>query len=118
MTSTNIAKILNCYPKKGRCWLVRMRIWWSGIRKSKTITAGSQQSAIDYNVFEGHEVKGLALPRHVAGGRGRWRDQDAGWATRRSGDEHVFIRAPDAKNRCSTSGERTAFGDGSDYLSN
>lgn len=27
--------------------------------KSKTIAAGSQQSAIDYNVFEGHEVKGL-----------------------------------------------------------
>jgi dihydropyrimidinase len=27
--------------------------------KSKTITAGSQQSAIDYNVFEGKEVKGL-----------------------------------------------------------
>jgi dihydropyrimidinase len=38
---------------------------------SKTITAGSQQSAIDYNVFEGKEVKGL--PRFTltawAGGR-------------------------------------------------
>jgi hypothetical protein len=30
-----------------------------GPEKSKTITAGSQQSAIDYNVFEGKEVTGL-----------------------------------------------------------
>jgi dihydropyrimidinase len=29
----------------------------------KTISAGSQQSAIDYNVFEGQRVKGL--PRYV-----------------------------------------------------
>jgi dihydropyrimidinase len=27
--------------------------------KEKTISANSQQSAIDYNVFEGHKVKGL-----------------------------------------------------------
>ena len=27
--------------------------------KEKVITAGAQQSAIDYNVFEGHKVKGL-----------------------------------------------------------
>ena len=31
--------------------------------KEKTITAGAQQSAIDYNVFEGQHVKGL--PRYV-----------------------------------------------------
>ena len=31
--------------------------------KEKTITAGSQQSAIDYNVFEGKHVKGL--PRYT-----------------------------------------------------
>jgi dihydropyrimidinase len=31
--------------------------------KEKTITADSQQSAIDYNVFEGQHVKGL--PRFV-----------------------------------------------------
>jgi dihydropyrimidinase len=28
-------------------------------KKEKTITAGSQQSSIDYNVFEGKEVTGL-----------------------------------------------------------
>ena len=31
--------------------------------KEKTITAASQVSAIDYNVFEGHKVKGL--PRYT-----------------------------------------------------
>jgi dihydropyrimidinase len=31
--------------------------------KEKTITAATQQSAIDYNVFEGHRVKGL--PRYT-----------------------------------------------------
>ena len=37
-----------------------MPISWSwDPEKEKTITAGAQQSAIDYNVFEGHKVKGL-----------------------------------------------------------
>ena len=31
--------------------------------KEKTISAGNQQSAIDYNVFEGKKVKGL--PRYT-----------------------------------------------------
>jgi len=37
-------------------------------KASKTITAEHQQSAIDYNVFEGHEVTGL--PRYTIS-RGR-----------------------------------------------
>lgn len=60
VTSTNIAKILNCYPKKGAVLLgadADLVVW--DPKKSKTITAGSQQSAIDYNVFEGKEVTGL-----------------------------------------------------------
>jgi dihydropyrimidinase len=64
VTSTNIAKILNCYPKKGAVLVgadADLVVW--DPEKSKTITAGSQQSAIDYNVFEGHEVKGL--PRYT-----------------------------------------------------
>lgn len=64
VTSTNIAKILNMYPKKGA--IVEgadadLIVW--DPEKSKTITASKQQSAIDYNVFEGFEVKGL--PRFV-----------------------------------------------------
>ncbi|MFY0634812.1 MAG: dihydropyrimidinase [Vannielia sp.] len=60
VTSTNIAKILNCYPKKGAILVgadADIVVW--DPKKEKTITAGSQQSSIDYNVFEGQHVKGL-----------------------------------------------------------
>ncbi len=64
VTSSNIAKILNIYPKKGA--IVEgadadLVIW--DPEKEKTITAKKQQSAIDYNVFEGKKVKGL--PRYT-----------------------------------------------------
>ena len=64
MTSTNIAKILGLYPKKGAVLVGADAdlIVWDPARK-KTITAKSQQSVIDYNVFEGFEVTGL--PRFV-----------------------------------------------------
>ena len=60
VTSTNIAKILNCYPKKGAILVgadADIVVWDPA--KEKTITASAQQSAIDYNVFEGQKVKGL-----------------------------------------------------------
>ena len=64
VTSTNIAKILNCYPKKGAILVdADADILVLDPEKEKTITAASQQSAIDYNVFEGQHVKGL--PRYV-----------------------------------------------------
>ncbi len=59
VTSTNIAKILNCYPKKGAILVgadADIVVWDPA--KEKTIAAATQQSAIDYNVFEGHKVKG------------------------------------------------------------
>lgn len=60
-TSSNIAKILNIYPKKGA--LVPgadadIVVWDPKI--SKTISANSQKSIIDYNVFEGKEVTAQA----------------------------------------------------------
>ena len=60
VTSTNIAKILNVYPRKGAILEGADAdiVVWDPTR-SKTIGAASQQSAIDYNVFEGIEVTGL-----------------------------------------------------------
>ena len=61
VTSTNIAKILNVYPKKGA--LVEgadadVVVWDPKIKK--TISATTQKSIIDYNVFEGIEVSAQA----------------------------------------------------------
>ncbi|WP_417674693.1 dihydropyrimidinase [Roseibium sp.] len=64
VTSTNIAKILNIYPKKGAILVgadADIIVW--DPEKEKTISAANQESAIDYNVFEGQQVKGL--PRYT-----------------------------------------------------
>ncbi|MCC6304564.1 MAG: dihydropyrimidinase [Rhodobacteraceae bacterium] len=59
-TSTTIARILNLYPQKGavRVGADADLVVWDPARE-KTIAAATQQSAIDYNVFEGMRVKGL-----------------------------------------------------------
>jgi len=64
VTSTNIAKILNMYPRKGAVVEgadADIVVW--DPKKTKKISASGQQSVIDYNVFEGVEVTGL--PRFV-----------------------------------------------------
>ncbi|MEO1001133.1 MAG: dihydropyrimidinase, partial [Pseudomonadota bacterium] len=63
-TATNIARILNVYPKKGAILPgsdADIVVW--DPKRGKTISAATQASAIDYNVFEGHEV--TALPRYT-----------------------------------------------------
>ena len=69
LTSTNSAKILNLYPRKGAIAVGSEAdiVVWDPAR-SKTITAANQVSAIDYNVFEGIAVTGL--PRYTIS-RGR-----------------------------------------------
>jgi len=60
VTSTNTARILNIHPKKGAILPgsdADLVIWDPAA--TKTIRADAQQSAIDYNVFEGIEVTGL-----------------------------------------------------------
>jgi dihydropyrimidinase len=64
VTSTNIAQILNIYPQKGAILVgsdADIVVWDPKI--SKTISAASQKSIIDYNVFEGLKVNGQA--RHT-----------------------------------------------------
>jgi dihydropyrimidinase len=77
VTSTNIAKILNMYPKKGAILVgADADILVLDPKAKKTISAKTQASAIDYNVFEGIEVTGLprfVLTRgHVAYSDGRF----------------------------------------------
>ncbi|MCA3486206.1 MAG: dihydropyrimidinase [Rhodobacter sp.] len=60
VTSTNIAKILNLYPKKGAVLVgADADLVVLDPARTKTIMAARQQSAIDYNVFEGKTVSGL-----------------------------------------------------------
>lgn len=62
VTSTNIARILNMYPKKGAIMPgadADIVVW--DPEASKTIQASTQKSAIDYNVFEGFDVTGLPV---------------------------------------------------------
>ncbi len=64
VTSTNSAKILNMYPKKGAIMVgADADIVVLDPEKEKVISAKNQQSSIDYNVFEGWKVKGL--PRYT-----------------------------------------------------
>ncbi|WP_312531591.1 dihydropyrimidinase [Paracoccus sp. (in: a-proteobacteria)] len=91
VTSTNIAKILNLYPQKGSVLVgadADLVIW--DPEAEKVISAKGQQSAIDYNVFEGKSVKGL--PRYtISGGRIAFYD---GKIESHEGDGRFVAREP------------------------
>jgi len=74
VTSANIARILNVYPRKGAVAIgsdADLVIWDPDA--TKTVTAKSQVSRIDYNVFEGLACRGL--PRAtLTRGRVAWLD--------------------------------------------
>ncbi len=76
VTSANIARILNMYPKKGRIDVgsdADLVLW--DPKRTKTISAKAQVSRIDYNVFEGYQCTGLPI---VVLSRGRiaWKEGD------------------------------------------
>ena len=60
VTSANIARILNVFPRKGAVAVgsdADIVVWDPAA--TKTISAAKQKSRIDYNVFEGCQCKGL-----------------------------------------------------------
>ena len=91
VTSTNIAKILNIYPKKGAVLPgadADLVIW--DPKATKTVSAETQISVIDYNVFEGQKLKGL--PRMtLSRGEVCWQD---GKVTAKTGRGKFVARAP------------------------
>ncbi len=92
VTSTNIAKIMNMYPRKGAILAgADADIVVFDPAREKTITAAAQQSAIDYNVFEGKHVRGL--PRFVLS-RGKLVVDDGAVRTE-EGHGRFVKRAPD-----------------------
>ena len=76
VTSTNTAKIFNIHPRKGAVEVgadADIVVW--DAHASRTISVKTHHQRVDFSVFEGMEVTGLA--RHtIAGGKLVWTDGD------------------------------------------
>ena len=91
VTSANIARILNVYPRKGRIAPgsdADVIVW--DPTAEKTVSAAKQFSAIDYNVFEGYACKGLPAVT-ISGGRIAYK---AGEMRAEKGDGQYVARDP------------------------
>jgi dihydropyrimidinase len=97
VTSTNIAKILNCYPRKGAVLVgsdADLVVWDPD--KAATVRAATQVSAIDYSVFEGKQLRGM--PRYVLS-RGRLAVDDGQIVSAEGHGEFVAREPNGAVNR-------------------
>ena len=92
-TSTNIARILNMYPKKGAVRVgsdADIVIW--DPKATKTISAKKQISRVEYNVFEGYVCNG-APKTVISRGKIAW---DQGDMRAKAGDGDFIQRKPNA----------------------
>jgi dihydropyrimidinase len=93
VTSTNIARILNMYPRKGAVMVgseADVVVWDPAA--TKKISATKQISRIDYNVFEGFECKG-APKTVISRGKIAWEQGDM---RAKAGDGEFVARKPNA----------------------
>ena len=76
VTSTNAARIFNLHPRKGAIEVgadADIVLWDPAA--SRTISAKTHHQNVDYNIFEGRTVQGVAR-RTIANGRLVWNDGD------------------------------------------
>ncbi len=76
VTSTNAARIFNLYPRKGALEVgadADIVLW--DANATRTISAKTHHQNVDFNVFEGRVVKGLAR-RTISAGKLTWNDGD------------------------------------------
>ena len=76
VTSSNAARIFNLYPRKGAVEVgadADLVVW--DANATRTISAKTHHQNVDFNVFEGRTVKGIA-DKTIAAGKLVWSDGD------------------------------------------